>query len=320
MLTTRNQSQVSISGLTYNNLLQDTYNALKDSDAFNKNFSSYTSNSAERMIVELYAYVATQLANRLDQMGNELFVDTASASGMSRLLKLVSAKVDFPSAANTYVNVTTSSVTNPIQFTTGIDNGTELNFNSDSFKSVTASNGTSWEFIDYVVGEDGEYVFDYSAKYKFTAPSQVYQIYEGTTRSYEYTIRSVDTDIITLPAAPVIKNSVRVYYKQKQNKANSDAYEIVEFKKVENFFTTEALTATTGIFTERNLGNGNCEITLKPYYDAETNSSDLGKELLIMYRTGGGEAGNIAIGSIDKAERFIILDTNDRATGYGFSF
>ena len=79
---------------------------MKDSDAFKNNFTDFTSNTAERMIVELYAYVATQLANRLDQMGNELFVDTASASGMSRLLKLVGAKIDFPSAASVDVDVT----------------------------------------------------------------------------------------------------------------------------------------------------------------------------------------------------------------------
>lgn len=317
MLTTRNQSQVSISGLTYNNLLQDTYNALRDSDAFSKNFTDFTSNSAERMITELYAYVATQLANRLDQIGNELFVDTASASGMSRLLKLVGARVDFPSAANTFVNVTTSSNANTIPFSIGIDRGDELAFTSSSFKSINASNGTKWEFIDYAIGNNGTYVYDYTAPYSFTAPSQEYQVYEGTTRSFEYTVRSINTDIITLPASPVIKDSVRVYYKKKQNKANSDAYEIVEFKKVDNFFTTEALTAEVGVFTERNLGNGVCEITLKPYYDAESNKSDIGKELLIMYRTGGGAVGNISVGLIDKSERFVITDDNNKSIGYG---
>lgn len=318
MLKTRNQSRVSISGLTYNNLLEDAYNALRDSDAFKNNFTDFTSNTAERMIVELYAYVATQLATRLDQMGNELFVDTASASGMSRLLKLVGAKVDFPSAANTDVEVTTSSTTDTINFTSGInaDGGNTLNYVTGAFKSVTANNGTNWEFIDREVGSNGEYVFDYTTRFDFTAPSQTFTVYEGTTHSVEYTIRSTNIDIITLSDSPVLKNSVRVYYKQKVAKSGtSNAYEVVEFKKVDNFFTTEALTSKVGVFTERNMGNGRCEICLKPYSSAT--ETDLGKELLIMYRTGGGEDGNIAIGAIDKTERFKIIGEASRITGYG---
>lgn len=321
MLTTRNQSKVSISGLTYNNLLEDTYNAIKDSEAFKNNFTSFTSNSAERLIVELYAYVATQIANRMDQMGNELFVDTASASGMSRLLKLVGAKIDFPAAASVDVKVSTSTTTEPLVLTTGIgsdSNAEDLNFVSGSFKSITANNGTAWEFINYKVGEDGEYVYDYTTPYDFSAPSGIYTVHEGTTRSLTYTINSTNADIITLNASPVIKNSVRIYYKQKTTEIGTDnAYKIAEIKKVENFFTTEALTAKTGIFTERNMGNGRCEITLKPYYDEGTQVSDLGKELLIMYRTGGGSAGNISIGAIDTTETFTVINSTNRATGYG---
>ena len=311
MLTNRTQSRVSISGLTYNNLIEDAYSAIKDSDEFKNNFFSFTSNTAERMIVELYAYMATQLANRIDQMGNELFVDTASIYGLSRLLKLVGAKIDFPAAATTNVTVTTSATTDPITFTTGIgttENGNDLEFLPSSFKSVTANNGTTWEFIERKVGENGEFVYDYTTEYNFAAPTQEYAIYEGTTHSYEYTIRSVDSDILTLPNENVIKDSVRVYYKQKVTKeGTTDAWEIHEFNKVDNFFTTSALTTKTGIFTTRNLGNGRCEICLKPYYNEETAETDLGKELLIMYRTGGGADGIIAIGSISKTERFSTL-------------
>ena len=322
MLTNRTQSRVSISGLTYNNLLEDAYNAIKDSDEFKDAFTQFTSNTAERLIAELYAYMATQLATRMDQMGNELFVDTASSYGLSRLLKLVGAKVDFPAAASTDVTVSTSATTDTITFTTGIgtdQTGDDLVFLPGSFKSVTANNGTSWEFIEYKVGENGEYVYDYTTQYKFTAPSQTFTIHEGTTHSYDYTIRSVNTDIITLPNNSVIKDSVRVYYKQKGVKAGTtDAYEINEFKKVDNFFTTSALTATTGIYTIRNMGNGRCELCIKPYYNKDTTESDIGKELLIMYRTGGGADGNIAIGSITKTERFNTLGNNGTTvTGVG---
>ena len=319
MLTNRTQSRVSVSGLTYNNLIEDAYNAIKDSDEFKNTFSTFTSNEAARMIVELYAYVATQLANRMDQMGNELFVDTASPYGLSRLLKLVGAQADFPAAAYTEVTVSTTAETRPITFTTGIDNGSnELAFLPGSFKSVTANNGTAWEFIEHKVNEDGEYVYDYTTRYSFTAPSQTFIINEGTTHSYDYTVRSVNTDIITLPSNSVIKDSVRVYYKQKVlDSGTTNAYSIREFKKVDNFFTTDAMTADTGVFTTRNMGGGKCEICLKPYSNANNTENDIGKDLLIMYRTGGGADGNIAIGSIAKTERFNTLGENNVITGVG---
>ena len=309
MLTNKNQTRVSISGLTYNNLIEDAYNALKDSDEFKNNFTSFTSNSAERMIVELYAYVASQLANRMDQMGNELFIDTASINGLTRLMKLVGAKLDFPAAAEVEVEVSTSSVTDDLLFSSGINTSdTELNYTSNSFKYVKANNGTVWEFIKKDIGEDGEYTHPYY----FKTPSQKYILQQGRTQAKsDYVINSTEIDILQLPDTSVIKNSVRIYYKDKVLKEGTeDTYEIKEMKRVENFFTVDALTATTGVYTVRNMGDGKLELCIKPYYNAEDNISDIGKGLLIMYRTisgGTAEDGNISIGNISSEENFTRL-------------
>lgn len=320
MLTNRTQSRVSISGLTYNNLIEDAYNAIKDSDEFKNSFSTFTSNEAARMIVELYAYVANQLANRMDQMGNELFVDTASNYGLSRLLKLVGAQVDFASAAETEVEVSTTQNTDRITLTRGIgtdEDGEDLAFIPGAFKSVTANNGTNWEFIKRDINENGEYAFDYTAEFTFAPPSESYTLYEGTTHAYEYTIRSINPDIITLTDGSVIKDSVRVYYKQKVLSTGADdAYEIKEFRKVDNFFTTTALTSDVGVYTVRNMGGGVCEICLKPYSNEDNTVNDIGKDLLIMYRTGGGADGNISVGSIYKTERYNTI-SGTRITGIG---
>lgn len=320
MLRTKNASRVSISGLTYNNLIEDAYNALKDSDEFKNNFTSFTSNSAERMIVELYAYVASQLANRMDQMGNELFVDTASANGLSRLMKLIGARLEFPAAAETKVKVSTSTPTSKIVFTSGINTSeTELNFVSSSFKKITANNGTSWEFIKKEVGENGEFVYDYTAPCDFSGSSKEFILQQGSTQARsDYVINSVNIDTITLVETPVIKNSVRIYYKDKVLKEGTpDTYEVKEMKRVDNFFTTDALTANTGIYTVRNMGGGRCEISIKPYDNEVDGISDLGRSLLIMYRTGGGDDGNISIGAIDLVEQFTILGDSNKTTGYG---
>lgn len=317
MLTNKTQTQVSISGLTYNNLIQDAYNALKDSDEFKNNFTSFTSNSAERMIIELYAYVANQLATRMDQMGNELFVDTASISGLSRLMKLVGARVDFPSAASVEAEFSTPTSGNAITLSRGIDtSGNELAFSDDSsFYKLNDLNGNTWEVINTSIDNDGEIVYNYTESITYTPSSTTtYTLHEGITRCQSYTINSVNTDIIRLSGSPVIKNSVRIYYKEKQS-SSSDAVDWVELEKVDNFFTTEALTATKGIYTERNLGNGTCEIWLKPY--SSEGITDLGKELMIMYRIGGGEYGNISVGKINMDTRFEVRVDNDVISKYG---
>lgn len=321
MLTNKNQTRVSISGLTYNNLIEDAYNALKDSDEFKNNFTSFTSNSAERMIVELYAYVASQLANRMDQMGNELFVDTASISGLSRLMKLVGAKLDFPAAAEVEVEVSTSSITDKLKLSKGINDvtSTELKYIPGAFKHIQANNGTSWEFIKKEIGENGEFVYDYTHEFDFEIPSQKYILQQGRTQAKsDYVINSVGEPlIIRLDSTSVIKNSVRIYYKDKVLKeGTTDTYEIKELKKVDNFFTTDALTARTGVYTVNNLGNGRAEICIKPYENTAENVSDIGRGILIMYRTGGGENGNIAPGNIDLNESFTIV-SNGVETGRG---
>lgn len=317
MLTNKTQTQVSISGLTYNNLIQDAYNALKDSDEFKNNFTSFTSNSAERMIVELYAYVATQLANRMDQMGNELFVDTASISGLSRLMKLVGAKLDFPSAASVNASFNTPVSGNAIVLSSGINpssTSTELSFSSgSSFYKVIDSNGNTWEAINTSINDSGEIVYEYGKQITYTPSTTLVQaLHEGITESQIYTINTTDTNIIRLTGSPVIKNSVRIYYKEKTDNTSDG---IVELKKVDNFFTTDALTANNAVYTERNIGNGTCEIWIKPFIS--DSYTDLGKDLLIMYRVGGGEAGNISIGTIDVKNRIEIRQgTNNVISSY----
>ena len=320
MLINKTKTLVSTSGLTYNNLIEDAYRALKDSEEFRDNFNSFTSNSAERMIVELYAYVASQLANRMDQIGNELFVDTASINGLSRLMKLVGAKVDFPAAAELEVEVSTSSETDEITFTKGINvSEAELRYIPGSFKYIQANNGTFWEFIKKEVGEDGEFVYDYTHEYKFKTPTQRYILQQGRTQAKtDYVINSLADSIIRLENTSVIKDSIRIYYKEKVLKeGTTDTYEIKEMKKVDNFFTVDALTAKTGIYTVSNLGNGRPEICIRPYYSEVDNVSDIGKSLLIMYRIGGGSNGNVvAVGNIS-SEETITLTSNGIETGKG---
>ena len=305
MIKNKQQTKVSITGLTYNSLLEDVYNALRDSE-FKDDFTDFTSSTAERMIAELFCYIAQQLSDRMDQMGNELFTDTASIEGLSRLLKTVGYKLAFPNAASVLVEATTSASNGEtLMFSPGIDPGLEyeeltpsVSSTAPSFKNISleSNNNIKFEFIDF---DEATSTYDYCKPVTFTTPYKKLYLYGGRTTFQTYTIRSIKKNIITLKEYPVINNSVEIYYKKKGTSSGSSGYNVIrKFLKVDNFFSTEALTCTdTGYYTVNNLGNGKCEIVLQP------NDKDMDAEIIIMYRIGGGSQGNISIGAINNAEQ-----------------
>lgn len=294
----KTQTKVSITGLTYNSLLEDVYNALKDSE-FKDEFTDFNSSTAERMLAELFCYIAQQLSNRMDQMGNELFVDTASIEGLSRLLKVVGYKLDFPAAAHLTVDVSTSSSNgDTFVFSPSIDPGpsySQLVPSNEAFKyiSLEANSNIKFEFVYF---DELTNSYDYTHSLSFTTPYQEFELYNGQTKFQTYTVRSTKKDVINLNEYPVIKNSVEIYYKEKAIQPDG-TYAPVKFLKVDNFFSREALTCEdTGYFTVNNTGNGACEIVIQP------NANDMEKELIIMYRVGGGSQGNISIGALNNTE------------------
>ena len=312
MIDNKQQTQVSITGLTYNSLLQDVYNALRDSE-FAEDFTDFSSSTAERMIAELFCYVAMQLSDRMDQIGNELFTDTASIEGLSRLLKTVGYKLPFQEAASVLIETSTADSTGEeLVFSPGIDPGVSSEYlmpTLNSFKGISleSNNNIRFEFIAF---DGSTNTYDYCKPVIFTTPYKKSYLYGGQTVSQSYIINSIKKNVIQLKQSPVINNSVEVYYRRKLTSSSSSGYNVVrKFKKVDNFFSTEALTTTdTGTYTVNNLGNGVCELILQP------TDNDMGEELIIMYRINGGSQGNISIGAINNAEQRKLINGTTMGT------
>lgn len=301
-LKNKSKTQVSISGLSYDSLLADLYSAVKDSDVYKDSFTDFTSSEGSRLMAELYCYVAQQLATRIDTVGNELFVDTASMSGLSRLLKLVGYKLDFPSAAKCTVNVSTSSSNNEtLSMSTGIDKGnlySTLYPTESSFKAVSPSYNSNIKF-EFIIYDSTTGKYDYTQSINYRTPTQNFIVCEGSTKYQLHTVNTLNKDIITLNSSPVEQGSVRIYRRNKVASIGS-TYTVSELLEVDNFFSREAIQCTTGYYTVRNLGDGKCEIVLQA---AET---DMDNELIIMYRTTSGSLGNISKSAIDTTERRLL--------------
>ena len=74
--------QTKISNITYNNIIQDVYNLIQDNKELGDNWSDFISSDAGRMMTELFAWISERLGERIDSVGNELFLETAEMYGV----------------------------------------------------------------------------------------------------------------------------------------------------------------------------------------------------------------------------------------------
>ncbi len=305
-------ANTTISNITYNNILQDVYNLIEDNSALKNQWTDFVSSDAGRMMTELFAWISQNLAEKIDLVGNELFLETAeSKESKLRLLKLIGYKLDFPTSASTKCSVSIRNgniaTESSILLSQGAASGNSIILSGSSFKKLTHSNtGRSFEFISYDETE---------RKYKYFEPissstriEQTHVVQEGETKSYPFTVSRSGYFTIQL-SGPVIKNSVSIFSTTKNTNEN-----FKELLKVDNFFSREAQTSTVPVYKINNLGNGVCEIEFPnrnlniPSYVA------IGEEYTVLYRVGGGEEGNIARGSLYTTEQ--VLLSNGTIRGY----
>jgi hypothetical protein len=305
-------ANTTISNITYNNILQDVYNLIEDNSALKSQWTDFISSDAGRMLTELFAWISQNLAEKIDLVGNELFLETAeSKESKLRLLKLIGYKLDFPTSASTKCSVSIRNgniaTESSILLSQGAASGNSIALSSSSFKKLTNSNtGRSFEFISYDETEK---------KYKYFEPifsstriEQTHVLQEGETKSYPFTVSKAGYFTIQL-SGPVIKNSVSIFATAKNTNES-----FKELLKVDNFFSREAQTSTVPVYKVNNLGNGVCEIEFPnknlniPSYVA------IGEQYTVLYRVGGGEEGNIEKGSLYTTEQ--ILLSNGTIRGY----
>lgn len=119
--------------LTYTN--QD-YNSLKSrmieiiEQKFSKDFTDFSESSLAMMLIELWAFLADQLSFKIDQVANELFIDTVTeTANIMRLANLVGFKPTPPLAAKAMFSINLNhAITNDF----AIDTPLEVTFQAAS--------------------------------------------------------------------------------------------------------------------------------------------------------------------------------------------
>lgn len=291
------EPKTKVSGLTYNNIVEDVYNLIKDNPNLNENISDYTSADSVRMLTEMFAWITDQLSQRMDLVANELYLDTAeNKENLIKMLKIIGFELDFPECARAEfdINITNydSGSENELMLSSGVLRGNKIQLTDSSFKKVNhALTNKTFELIVYDSAENKyEYFTEVFIKVKEANKGKL--MYEGETRSLPFRVNTKGYFVKTINE-PVIKNSIRIFY---TNLVNGEP---IEIKQVDNFFGPETVYSDTPVYRVSNLGGGRTEIIFPNFEDVEDkNLLNIGDEMTILYRVGGGRDGNIDIGSL----------------------
>lgn len=288
------------SGLDYDNVLNDIYNLVQNNPDYNENWDDFISSSAGRMLIELYAYIADQLATRIDWVANEGYITTATQNkSILRLLKLIGYKISLATCASVEATLLTNKAISEEIVLTPIYE--ELSATRNNIFSIQANDKTgtikNFEAIKYNATDQK---FDYKAKVSINAnnagtktSSFSLPLYEGTTKVETFTSITDENPVFTLTYGPVINNSIVVYLVTTDDNGVQIEKELIG---VNNFLDVKAQKATYPIpYVINTYDTGYADIEFAPSSIINNTSKRFpaGSTIVVFYRIGGGSKGNI---------------------------
>lgn len=245
-------------------------------ERFGDSFNDFVESDLAVMLIENWAFIADTLSFKIDQIANEIFIDTVSeVDNAFRLAALVGFK-PLPPIAST--SLWSARINNIL--------ATDLVINTPLLIQVSTEDGIRTIEL-YPADADNNPLFDDDIVISggSVLNSSIVGI-EGTTVSQSQNGTGATNQVVTLTSTPVIWNSVRVFVDGIEWEAVdyfTDSQPRREFR-VEHDSEYNAFV----IF-------GNSKSGLIP--------SD-GSSIRIQYRVGGGVVGNIVTGAIQEQRAF----------------
>lgn len=239
---------------------------------FNKEFSDFVESSIAIMLIENWAFLADTLSFKMDQIANEIFIDTVTeAENAFRLAKLVGYKPQPPIASRT---LWTATLNNPVLSDVVIPAPFDLNVNAGnqqiSIELFPADADNNPIFDQDIIIPAGNIV-----------NASIVGL-EGITRRLVSSGTGVINQTLTLTEFPVIYDSIRV--------------------QVDGVMWTEV-----DYFTDsqpRREYRVEFDSNYQAYVIFGNNRAGLipsqGSRIEVSYRKGGGSIGNIVSGTIEK--------------------
>ncbi len=299
--------KTQFSGLEFTNIMEDIHALVKENPEYNSNWDDFLNSNAGRMLTEVFAWIADQLATRIDWNVNENFIGTATQrSSIIKLLKLIGYKFSLPVASQVPVTIEFSREVGNYEITPTYFEGSGQFFPKTIQGVDKKGNLRNFEAIEY---DSANQKYSYKVPVVLDGSSGKAEFYfhEGKTKLKTFYSTSNSGQKFIIEDTPVIANSIVVYQVIQEG---TDTREI-ELLEVNNFLNSKAQKAadesgTNAIPYVTNVREDNSvEIefgssTLLPTIDRRLPN---GAELRVFYRVGGGIDGNIPRQSINTTEK-----------------
>lgn len=300
--------RTSTLGIDYDNIKQDIREIIQEDPLYNKTWDDFLESSVGSVFLELTAWVADQLASRVDWFTNENFISTAKEKeSVIRLLNLIGYKLKQSFASEVIVDVTfASDISNKQTYSETISRGYVASSRRLEFKTISAINrdgdSTTFEAISYTpetqtynYNDSVSITINNSSVRESDKRSKVYFL-QGTTNSEIITVDRREGFRINLNKTPIIENSIKIY---RLNNNNSILYEIPEVSSFIDRRAQESAFPPNLLIKDipfiRNVEKDDT-ITIEfgnSFLLGSGRLPDPGEKYLIVYRTGGGISGNV---------------------------
>lgn len=247
-------------------------------ERFSTDFNDFVESSIAIMLIENWAFIADMLSFKIDQIVNEIFIDTVTEiENAFRLAKLVGFQPQPPLPATAMFSATiNSALTTDLVMTTPIAIDVTANNVPTTFELFPADQYNNPLYDDDIVIPAGV----------FTNISIVGV--EGRTTSQTFLGDGTPNQNFALAAIPVIFDSVRV---------DVDG---VRWEQVDFFTDSQQRREFRVEFDSKYQGFvifGNNQAGLIP---------SVGSTIVITYRTGGGSYGNIVANFVNVQRNFVV--------------
>jgi hypothetical protein len=247
-------------------------------EKFADDFNDFVESSIAIMLIENWAYIADTLSFKIDQIANEIFIDTVSETDNAfRLSQLVGFKPTPPIAARSLWSATSTQILETdltIDVPVSIDITTEVG--ARTIELFAADNNNNPIFNGPIIIPAGGFI-----------NTSIVGV-EGQTREQIERGDGSINQFFQLGFGPVIWNSIRLY-------VDGVAWEQVDY------FTDSQPRREFRVEYDPDYNAfilfGNNRAGMIP-----SNNS----EIRVLYRTGGGVAGNIVTGSVELQRNFVL--------------
>lgn len=252
-------------------------------ERFGDTFNDFIESDLAMMLIENWAFIADTLSFKMDQIANEVFIDTVTeVDNAFRLAMLVGFKPQPPLASR---SMWSSTISNPLETDLIINTPVRVDINTEDGPRVielfAADSHSEPVHNEPIIISSGSFI-----------NTNIIGL-EGRTVNSSVAGTGEINQFIELSEAPVIWNSIKV---------NVDG---MEWEQVD-YFTDSQPRREFRVEHDPNyqafLIFGNNRAGLIP--------SD-GSTINVSYRVGGGPVGNIVTGSVDFQQNFIV-------PGFGF--